>query len=87
MTQRERPMSPHLMIYRPQLTAILSIIHRGTGVGLAVGHRIEGCREVAGALGARRLHGEGAWPIERPRTALDARARAKAGPTAPPPGR
>ena len=37
MTQPERPMSPHMMIYRPQLTTILSIIHRGTGVGLAVG--------------------------------------------------
>ena len=37
MTQPERPMSPHIMIYRPQLTSILSIIHRGTGVGLAVG--------------------------------------------------
>ncbi len=37
MTQPERPMSPHLMIYRPQLTSVLSIIHRGTGVGLAAG--------------------------------------------------
>lgn len=30
-------MSPHIMIYRPQLTSVLSIIHRGTGVGLSVG--------------------------------------------------
>lgn len=37
MTQPERPMSPHIMIYRPQLTSVLSIIHRGTGVGLSVG--------------------------------------------------
>ena len=37
MTQPGRPMSPHLMIYKPQLTSVLSIIHRGTGVGLAVG--------------------------------------------------
>jgi succinate dehydrogenase / fumarate reductase cytochrome b subunit len=32
-----RPMSPHLQIYRPQLTSMLSIIHRITGVGLALG--------------------------------------------------
>ena len=33
----ERPLSPHLQIYRPQLTSVLSIMHRGTGVFLAVG--------------------------------------------------
>jgi succinate dehydrogenase / fumarate reductase cytochrome b subunit len=32
-----RPMSPHLQIYRPQLTSILSIAHRMTGVGLTLG--------------------------------------------------
>ena len=32
-----RPMSPHLQIYRPQLTSILSIVHRMTGVGLTLG--------------------------------------------------
>lgn len=30
----ERPLSPHLQIYRPQITSILSILHRITGVGL-----------------------------------------------------
>ena len=35
--QGNRPMSPHLQIYRPQLTSMLSIIHRMTGVGLALG--------------------------------------------------
>jgi succinate dehydrogenase / fumarate reductase cytochrome b subunit len=33
----ERPLSPHLQIYRPQLTSVMSIMHRGTGVFLAVG--------------------------------------------------
>lgn len=33
----ERPLSPHLQIYRPQLTSVLSISHRFTGVALAVG--------------------------------------------------
>ncbi len=32
-----RPLSPHLQVYRPQLTSILSIIHRMTGVALAAG--------------------------------------------------
>jgi succinate dehydrogenase (ubiquinone) cytochrome b560 subunit len=27
-----RPMSPHLLIYKPQLTSMLSITHRGTGL-------------------------------------------------------
>ena len=31
-----RPLSPHLSIYRPLWTMILSITHRLTGVGLAV---------------------------------------------------
>lgn len=35
--QKERPLSPHLQIYRPQLTSMLSIMHRGTGVFLALG--------------------------------------------------
>lgn len=32
-----RPISPHLQIYRPQLTSVLSILHRATGVFLSVG--------------------------------------------------
>lgn len=32
-----RPLSPHLSVYKPQLTSVLSILHRGTGVALAVG--------------------------------------------------
>lgn len=32
-----RPLSPHLQIYKPQLTAVLSILHRVTGVILVVG--------------------------------------------------
>jgi succinate dehydrogenase / fumarate reductase cytochrome b subunit len=32
-----RPLSPHLGIYRRQLTSVLSILHRVTGVGLVVG--------------------------------------------------
>jgi succinate dehydrogenase / fumarate reductase cytochrome b subunit len=32
-----RPLSPHLQIYRPQISSVLSIFHRITGVGLALG--------------------------------------------------
>ncbi|MCV2882641.1 succinate dehydrogenase, cytochrome b556 subunit [Actibacterium sp. XHP0104] len=32
-----RPLSPHLQIYRPQLTSITSILTRITGAGLLVG--------------------------------------------------
>lgn len=32
-----RPLSPHLGIYRPQYTSMLSILHRITGVALSVG--------------------------------------------------
>ncbi|MGE4313863.1 MAG: succinate dehydrogenase, cytochrome b556 subunit [Pseudobdellovibrionaceae bacterium] len=34
---KERPLSPHLGIYRPQMTSMLSILHRITGVALSVG--------------------------------------------------
>lgn len=37
MSSQERPLSPHLQIYRPQLTSVLSILHRITGVALAIG--------------------------------------------------
>ena len=34
MRSDPRPLSPHLQIYRPQLTSVLSILHRITGVGI-----------------------------------------------------
>ncbi|MEQ8195958.1 MAG: succinate dehydrogenase, cytochrome b556 subunit [Rhodospirillales bacterium] len=37
MESRQRPLSPHLQIYRPQITSVLSILHRITGVALAAG--------------------------------------------------
>ena len=37
MDPAERPLSPHLQIYRPQLTSVISIFHRLSGVGLGVG--------------------------------------------------
>ncbi|MCH9051152.1 MAG: succinate dehydrogenase, cytochrome b556 subunit [Proteobacteria bacterium] len=37
MPKGKRPLSPHLQVYRPQLTSTLSIFHRITGVALAAG--------------------------------------------------
>lgn len=37
MATVDGPLSPHLQIYKPQLTSILSIIHRGTGIFLSLG--------------------------------------------------
>lgn len=39
MATRERPVSPFMIgpYYRPQLTSVLSILHRATGVFLALG--------------------------------------------------
>ena len=35
--KKERPLSPHLQIYKPQITSVLSIMHRITGVALTFG--------------------------------------------------
>lgn len=37
MSARQRPLSPHLQVYKPQLTSVLSIAHRATGVFLSLG--------------------------------------------------
>jgi len=37
MANVERPLSPHLQIYRWPITMVLSILHRITGIGLGLG--------------------------------------------------
>lgn len=37
MATPPRPLSPHLQIYRPQLTSTLSVLHRASGMVLAFG--------------------------------------------------
>ena len=37
MPTRERPLSPHLQVYRWQITMTMSILHRVTGVVITVG--------------------------------------------------
>ena len=51
MAGHPRPLSPHLQIYRRQLTSITSILHRFTGIGLAVGLLYLVCWLTAAASG------------------------------------
>jgi len=51
MDRAKRPLSPHLQIYKPQLTSVLSITHRGTGVFLSVGALFLSCWLLAVARG------------------------------------
>ncbi len=37
MTDNDRPLSPHLSIYRWPVTMVSSILHRATGVAMSVG--------------------------------------------------
>lgn len=37
ITTRQRPLSPHLQVYRWQYTMALSVLHRATGVALSIG--------------------------------------------------
>jgi succinate dehydrogenase / fumarate reductase cytochrome b subunit len=37
MAPVERPLSPHILIYKPMLTMMMSIVHRITGMGLYFG--------------------------------------------------
>jgi succinate dehydrogenase / fumarate reductase cytochrome b subunit len=46
-----RPLSPHLQVYRFEWTMALSITHRITGVGLAVGTLLLAWWLIAGAAG------------------------------------
>ncbi len=52
MNAQNRPLSPHLQVYRPQMTSILSITHRLTGVALAIGTLLFVYWLVAAASGA-----------------------------------
>lgn len=51
MTTRNRPLSPHLQIYRLPMLALMSITHRATGVALAMGLMLLGWWLGAAAYG------------------------------------
>lgn len=47
----QRPLSPHLSIYKPQISSTLSILHRASGVVIGVGSLMLTCWLVALATG------------------------------------
>jgi succinate dehydrogenase / fumarate reductase cytochrome b subunit len=51
MAANNRPLSPHLQVYKPQLTTFMSITHRATGIALAVGTLMLVCWLIAAATG------------------------------------
>src|SRR5471030_933306 len=50
-TQRARPLSPHLQIYKPMLTMMMSIVHRITGSALYFGMLLLAWWLIAAAAG------------------------------------
>lgn len=47
-----RPRSPHVQVYRPQLTSVLSFGHRLAGIGLSLGSIVLAIWLIAAASGA-----------------------------------
>jgi succinate dehydrogenase / fumarate reductase cytochrome b subunit len=48
---RQRPLSPHLQIFRPMLTMVMSIVHRITGMALYAGTLLLAWFLIAAATG------------------------------------
>jgi hypothetical protein len=63
--EARRPLSPHLQIYRPMLTMMMSIMHRITGVALYAGTLLLAAWLIAAATDARA-------PFRRPARARSA---------------
>jgi len=57
MNSSKRPLSPHLQVYKPQLTSVLSITHRGTGVFLSLGALALTCWLITLAISVELFNG------------------------------
>ena len=57
----ERPLSPHLFIYKPTLTMLMSIAHRITGAGLYFGTLLLAWWLMAAAIGPDAYAGIGSF--------------------------
>ena len=57
----ERPLSPHLSIYKPMLTMIMSIVHRVTGAGLYFGTLLVAWWLIAAAQNPNAYAGVGSF--------------------------
>jgi succinate dehydrogenase / fumarate reductase cytochrome b subunit len=68
MAADNRPLSPHLQVYRPQITSVLSISHRISGVFMAAGLLVLVYWLSALAAGPARyadaLDVIGSWPVQ-----------------------
>ena len=53
----ERPLSPHLQIYRPMLTMVMSVVHRATGAALYAGTLLMAWWLIAAASGPNAYAG------------------------------
>ena len=49
---RQRPLSPHLQVYRPQMTSVMSVMHRAAGIVLTTGTLVMAAWLVSLAMGA-----------------------------------
>ena len=57
----ERPLSPHLFIYKPMMTMMMSIVHRITGAGLYFGTLLVAWWLIAAASGPNAYAGFGSF--------------------------
>lgn len=51
MADNNRPLSPHLQVYRPQMSSVMSIFHRITGFFLTIGTLALACWLASAAAG------------------------------------
>ena len=65
MAQPDRPLSPHLQVYRWQITNTLSILHRLTGVALGAGTLLMAYWLIAIAAGPEAFAPAAATPFRR----------------------
>jgi succinate dehydrogenase / fumarate reductase, cytochrome b subunit len=56
VSKAERPLSPHLSVYRWQITNTLSILHRFTGVVLTLGFLVLALWLISAAMGSEAYH-------------------------------
>jgi succinate dehydrogenase / fumarate reductase cytochrome b subunit len=61
----QRPLSPHLQIYKPQITSVLSIAHRATGIATSVGLLLLAWWLIA-AASSDRAYGTVSWFLRSP---------------------
>lgn len=61
MVTDNRPLSPHLQVYRPQLTSMMSISHRITGLLLSLGMVVVTAWLLALAAGPAAFANVNAW--------------------------